>query len=421
MSIRHVTLRDISAAQSWVPTPCVIEQAAFVPDAEGHRSLQIQFRYEFGGVTYRSNRLDLMPGSMGDDGAWERDLLERHPARSEATCYVDPQRPESAVLDRDHGTAGANNLRLLAFPFLFLGGGAFLVLAWIVASSTRIQRRPRGLPLEMALKKPRRMGVGQTLAFLLITPGDVKFAWAFFVGFAFVFTILGGPTALWDLLPTRGRRAVGQITHVGPTDSRELGQTVYEYEFRFEADGQTHTGKSLTRGRRYGAGDRVDVAFDRDHPEAAVMRSARRSYAPIWVSAIPLLVLMLLGLGIGGNYAFNMTTLRLFWRGDLIKARRVEKIADESVAEGQTKSIRIEYVFDAHHASHRVEPRSHLSPEATIATVLYHPRNPKRNLGVNDERLAILMGKQNPWLAAANGAVVPITCLAAIAWFLGWW
>jgi hypothetical protein len=369
--VRYVTLRDIVAARHWVATPCVIERAEYVRGSKGQRILHIEFTYQLGGATHRSDGLDLLPGSMGDDGPWEQELLARCRVGSQTTCFVDPQNAEHAVLDREHGTTGARNLRLLAFPFLFIGGAGAVLMVGSATATLFPRRRTRVPGTGNLLAPPRSLGAGQALALLLITPGDVKVAWGFFVGFAFVFTILGGPTALHDLWP-------------------------------HHANGATDTNEQLNQA---------------ESPSSA---RAERNYPPIWVSAIPLLVLALLALGIGGNYTFNASTLGVARWGDAVEARRVEKKPDDSIDHRPGNAAVFEHVFEANGASHRVDPRSHLSLESLGATVLYSPRNPKCNLGLNDSRKAILLGERNPWMAAVREAFVPGTCLVAIAWFLDW-
>ena len=127
MAARYYTLSGIEAARDWAPTPGVVERARFLHDDEGDRYLDLVYRYEFQGKTYRSDRLDLMPGRMGDDILWEEQLLARSPVGARITCYADAANP------------------------------------------------------------------GMALAFLFNTPWQVQLAWAFFAGFASVFTMLEGP------------------------------------------------------------------------------------------------------------------------------------------------------------------------------------------------------------------------------------
>jgi hypothetical protein len=215
LAVRGATLAGVEEAKDWIAAPCLVEQAEFETH-DGRRSLRLVYRYEIEGAEYRSDRLDLLPGSMGDDDTWERKLFEAHPAGSRAVCYVDPGDPASAVLDREHGVEGANRLRLLAFPFLCVGGGFLLAIAIRVSSGWKAAASRRRDDVEGAPEPPpRRIGVVAALAIIVGGPGGSQTVWLFFVGFSFVFVILGGPTAFADLFPWPGeqQRIEGRITH----------------------------------------------------------------------------------------------------------------------------------------------------------------------------------------------------------------
>ncbi|MEX2188648.1 MAG: DUF3592 domain-containing protein, partial [Pirellulales bacterium] len=139
-TVRHYALSETEAARDWVETPCVVEESKFARSdnrnaADGRPTLDLVYRYEFAGQTYRGDRLDLLIGSMGDDEAWERRLFERFPPGARTVCYVDPNDPANSVLDRDNAATKSRNLWLLSFPFLCVGCGFTLALVTSLVDS----------------------------------------------------------------------------------------------------------------------------------------------------------------------------------------------------------------------------------------------------------------------------------------------
>lgn len=119
-------MRTIDAT-SWVQTPCVVERSAVLTfdgdDGNTYRP-DILYRYEHDGQAYRSNRLHLATAgsSSGYDG--KREVVNAHPVGYETVCYVDPDRPSRATMNR--GFTLAHLLGLIPLPFA-LGGLAMIV------------------------------------------------------------------------------------------------------------------------------------------------------------------------------------------------------------------------------------------------------------------------------------------------------
>ncbi len=115
-------------AQHWTPTPCVIERSA----VQTHRgddgntySIDILFRYEVDGTTYRSNQYDFSVGSSSGRSAKAR-VVRKFPEGSKATCYVDPDDPDRAVIQRDVSWL---NIGLLGVAFALVGYGGMIGFA----------------------------------------------------------------------------------------------------------------------------------------------------------------------------------------------------------------------------------------------------------------------------------------------------
>jgi len=93
----------LADARGWQATPCTIVSSSVRSHASDDGttySVDILYEYESLGRTWRSNRYDFVGGSSsGYDG--KQAVVDRYPAGSTSTCWVDPDDPSQAVLDRD--------------------------------------------------------------------------------------------------------------------------------------------------------------------------------------------------------------------------------------------------------------------------------------------------------------------------------
>jgi hypothetical protein len=118
-------------ASSWNETPCRVVSSAVrshTSDDGTTYSVDILYEYEFSGHTLRSNRYGFLGGSSsGYDG--KRAIVDRYPPGTEATCWVDPDDPAMAVLDR-------------SFQLIYLVGLfplVFVVIGWALVAHMRKQ------------------------------------------------------------------------------------------------------------------------------------------------------------------------------------------------------------------------------------------------------------------------------------------
>ena len=397
LALRHHTLSGIAEARHWQAVPCEILAGEFAT-SDGERWLDLQYRYEIDGRSYTGGTLDLMPGSMGDDVVWEEQLLARHPPGSTAECWVDPDDPQRSVLDREHGSHVSGRLLLMAFPFGFIGAGFAYALVGGFLRGIR-ERRPAPRAPRLG-PPPRRIGALARIAFLLGAGSDVRLAWAFLVGFSLFFTIVEGPGHVSDLLADDSRHLRGTVTRVEAIDAVELGVRVVEIRFRFEVDGVEHTGVSHRPGGGVSVGDAVMVAYDPERPGTAHLVGARRRSTPVWLAAVPLAVVALLGVGICGAYAFRLRRLRLLTRGAVAGSVDDDRIlvAGEEV---------------------EVDRRSPADPEDDAGVdVLYDPADPAHNLALGPAQRAVLAGGAAAWRTLLTGLLVPGVCLGAAIWLL---
>ena len=98
------TVLRIQAARDWTATPCTVI-SSMVGSHRGSKggytySIDIVYSYQSGGRLYHSNRYDFVGGSSsGYNG--KLSVVRRYPGGSRATCYVNPEKPSDAVLNRD--------------------------------------------------------------------------------------------------------------------------------------------------------------------------------------------------------------------------------------------------------------------------------------------------------------------------------
>jgi hypothetical protein len=90
-------------ARNWIATPCTIissEVGYHRGEDSATYSIDIYYRYEFDGREYRTDRYDFMGGSSSGRERKAR-VVRDFPAGSTQTCWVNADRPDEAVLNRD--------------------------------------------------------------------------------------------------------------------------------------------------------------------------------------------------------------------------------------------------------------------------------------------------------------------------------
>lgn len=117
---------------SWVEQRCTVELSRVVSSkgSKGGRTYrpEILFRYEFGGKTYRSSQVrPFSVSSSGRDG--KEEIVRRYPVGSSSVCFVNPQNPSEALLDRSWSWA----MLLGLLPLLFVAIGLALLVGGVKA------------------------------------------------------------------------------------------------------------------------------------------------------------------------------------------------------------------------------------------------------------------------------------------------
>ncbi|HET6407835.1 MAG TPA: DUF3592 domain-containing protein [Chthoniobacteraceae bacterium] len=117
-----VPLRKYFAARNWPETPCEILSSS-VASHSGKKgsttySVDITYRYQVAGRDYWSDTYSLMSGSSSGRTSKENEVA-KFPAGSRAVCYVNPEDPTDALLNR--GLSWWLALGLIPTPFLAVG------------------------------------------------------------------------------------------------------------------------------------------------------------------------------------------------------------------------------------------------------------------------------------------------------------
>jgi hypothetical protein len=115
-------LIQITAARNWTAVPCEIlsSRVQTHSDSDGSTySVDVVYRYTYQDRTYTANRYHFFTGSSSGY-AGKAAAVQRHPAGSRQTCYVDPADPSQAVLNR--GFSSTLWFGLIPFVFILVGG-----------------------------------------------------------------------------------------------------------------------------------------------------------------------------------------------------------------------------------------------------------------------------------------------------------
>lgn len=112
----------------WTPVPCRIISAQVTaerptPHSNPAYRADLRYAYTWENRSYNGSRIKRVDSaSQHQENA--RKKLAEYPVGTETTCYVDPARPEFAILRHDSRAA----LYSIWFPLLFVFGG--LGMAW---------------------------------------------------------------------------------------------------------------------------------------------------------------------------------------------------------------------------------------------------------------------------------------------------
>lgn len=96
-------LLRISAARSWTPVVCTIVAAEVKQHDDGDGgstySIEMAYSYKFNGRDCVGHRYNFVEGSSSSSG-WRYAVVRAHPPGRRTTCYVNPNDPTDAVIER---------------------------------------------------------------------------------------------------------------------------------------------------------------------------------------------------------------------------------------------------------------------------------------------------------------------------------
>ena len=132
------------ATYSWKATPCEI-LASKIAETRGNTpyKLSVKFRYHFVGHDYESTQQRLEGNQAFSDYEKAELLAQKYRANRQVTCYVNPTRPEQAILQR--GSLMAIPFAIIPLIFICVGlGGIFFT--WRSNDAKAILRRSKWSP-----------------------------------------------------------------------------------------------------------------------------------------------------------------------------------------------------------------------------------------------------------------------------------
>ena len=165
----------INRAQSWVETPARILDIKLKKSSgsEGGTTygIDIRYEYEFNGKTYSSERFNSSSGTDNISDYHQRNFRHYkslHDKKQPITCYVNPDDPDYAIIDRAprFETIAFGNIFAFAFPLV----GLFIMLSAIA--------NHRAAPAPDACKIPLSI----TPLYVFIIPAAATLAYTCFLG-----------------------------------------------------------------------------------------------------------------------------------------------------------------------------------------------------------------------------------------------
>ncbi len=129
MTIRP--LYRVSTSGDWVETPCtILSSKVGVHDGDDGStySIDIEYEYNVDGLTHQSDRYSFMSGFSSSGRESKREAVRQYPKGSQRVCFVDPDDPTSAVLNRS--LTSSMWWGLFPIPFFAVGAGGLGYLTW---------------------------------------------------------------------------------------------------------------------------------------------------------------------------------------------------------------------------------------------------------------------------------------------------
>ncbi len=129
--------------RSWEEVPCLIiksgvEEIRPTPNSPMQYQTVIEYEYTFRGVTHRGNRIKRVEGPTSHRQRAEQKLAD-FPAGVSATCWIDPDAPQEAILRHDSMAPWYT----IWFPGLFVVGGGGIAVRALMGIGTLLAGKDR--------------------------------------------------------------------------------------------------------------------------------------------------------------------------------------------------------------------------------------------------------------------------------------
>jgi hypothetical protein len=116
-------------ARSWVETPCTVVSSQLKAN-DGTNQVEVVFRYKVAQQEYQSDTYCFNSMSSNTADGWKHKVLRDHPAGKQTTCFVNPDNPAEAVIER--GWVPDMWWGFFPIPFVVIGGAALLVAIGVI-------------------------------------------------------------------------------------------------------------------------------------------------------------------------------------------------------------------------------------------------------------------------------------------------
>ncbi len=275
---------------NWKSTPCeILESQVERPvEQDDDPAFRVQYRYQYSGRTYVGDRISVDSTRKEDDDAY-RLVQGRYAARARTTCYVNPDDPSQAVLERGNPWVAL----AVFFPLIFVAVGVVgLIAIWTPSKAAEAR------PLSDRAQSKNSAGCLVLFFGVFLAAGL-----AVFYGFFLRPMMQIQEAKTWQATPCRIVSSRVK-SHRGDDSTTYSVDVIYRYTFRgkeyennrysfLRGSSSGHSGKAAIV-RQLPEGKIVTGFVNPENPTDSVLQRGYTS--ELWFGLIPL-VFVLVGIG----------------------------------------------------------------------------------------------------------------------------